>query len=135
LHAVKYPRLATLLPLLLGACAGEPETRPATFAYISEAILAPACAVGGCHTTTAATGGYSFETLDESRAALLKLTMSSGCLPSGGGGGGKRSRGLLETIGATSCTPRTMMPPDQTLPEADLALIRQWADAGYTGLR
>jgi hypothetical protein len=134
-RGVKYLRLATLMTLLLGACAGEPESRPATFAYISEAILAPACAVGGCHTTTAKTSGYSFETLDESRAALVKLTKGVACPQPGSGKGNGGGHNLLETIGAMSCVPRKMMPPDQTLPEADLALIRQWADAGFTGLQ
>jgi hypothetical protein len=119
--------LACVVVALVG-CATEPDTRPATADYIAAAILVPACGRPACHSSAAKDAGYAFDTVAAAKVSMRQLTQG------GGGGGGRRSRNLLQVIGATTTEPKGIMPPDDTLPEADLALIRQWADAGYVGL-
>ena len=123
---------ATLLlgPVLLVACGGE-ETRPATWSYISPAIIQPNCATSSCHNAGAAVAGLDLSTADSGYADLMeqKLAPVEGkplreeaprqmIVP----GNPEQSRvvNMLRAIGAYR------MPPDRPLAEADIRLIEEW---------
>jgi hypothetical protein len=113
-------RLAALL--LLAACAGEADDRPATLAYIQEAILVPHCATASCHRGDLAAAGLSFEDRDpaELREELIDRTQISP--------GSRAGSPLLNWLRGTEGVP-TRMPPDQPLSAADIELIARWIEA------
>ena len=117
--------------VVVGACGGE-ETRPATWSYISPAIIQPNCATGSCHSRAAAVAGLD---LSESEVGYKGLTAQK--LPIDRAGAPKtpeqprpllipgnpdqsRIMNMLRGIGANR------MPPDRPLAEADIDLIETW---------
>jgi len=115
---------------VLVGCASGPDDRPVTADYLSATIFVPACGRAACHSATTASHGYPFDTVASSNASLKQLVTTGGAT----GGNGRGHRDLLSTIGASSNAPHSLMPPDDPLPEADLELVRRWADLGYPGL-
>ncbi len=116
-------RLGLLLltsSLAAGAAAGcgdELDDRPASREYIVTAILAPACANAGCHSSSAAKAGYSFGTQEEAADALDQLVLP---------GDVQRSR-LAQVLRTTG---EYRMPLDSPLSEADITLIEAWILGG-----
>jgi hypothetical protein len=109
----------TLLALgLVAACAGDPAERPATWAYLHPAIVAPSCATSSCHSGRVATAGVA---LDEADAAYEALIGRRFVVP------GDPSSTLMFLLEGDE---RRLMPPDAPLPAADVELIRSWIEAG-----
>lgn len=108
--------------IALAACTSEPDTRPETLDYITEAILVPYCGRGGCHTTNTAAANLVFDNVDDTRLAMHGSRAR--VVP-----GDIRSQ-FLNVIRDT----RRPMPPDQPLPDADVDLIQRWILAGAEGL-
>jgi len=104
--------------LLVAGCAGDPNDRPATWAYIHAAIIAPNCATSSCHSKLADTAGVE---LDDRDIAYGVLTSRSYVVP---GDPGCTLMALLDG------DERQRMPPDAPLPADDIELIRTWILAG-----
>jgi hypothetical protein len=119
----KLPWLAAAISLALIGCAAEEDDREARWSYIVKAILRPNCATASCHSEQTATGGIELEEPHEAHVLLV-----------GDGGEGNfvfpsnpdRSE-LLKLLRGDDII---RMPPDQPLPDADIALIERWILAG-----
>lgn len=113
--------------LLAAGCSATTDPRPATLAYIAEAILVPNCGRAACHASGASAASYTFDTVASSKAALQRLVQP----------GNADASQLLQAMGESPRTGRKrgIMPPDGALPTADLELIRTWIDDGAVGLR
>jgi hypothetical protein len=107
-----------LAPLVAAACTGDPAERPATWAYLHAAIVAPNCATSSCHTARVETAGVALDEPDEAYDALIERRF---VVP---GDPASALMSLLEGV------ERRRMPPDAPLPAADIELIRIWIEAG-----
>jgi hypothetical protein len=110
------PALALLA--LAAACAGDPAERPATWAYLHPAIVAPSCATSSCHSARVETAGVALDEAAEAYDALLDRRF---VVP------GDPSSALMALLDGDE---RRRMPPDAPLPAADVELIRIWIEAG-----
>lgn len=107
----------TLLAILASAGCGDPlEDRPADWAYLHTAIIAPSCATSGCHAALTATFDLELEDRDTAYRQLLDRGY---VVP----GDPLRSRVLHLLRGDEVRKP---MPPDQPLPPADVDLVELW---------
>ena len=57
--------------LACAACSSQPDDRPMTIEYITEAILAPTCGQADCHSTFAANRTDIFDTVEGARRSLV----------------------------------------------------------------
>ena len=117
----------------MGACGGE-ENRPATWSYISPAILQPNCATSSCHSKAAAVAGLDLSEAAAGYKSLMtqKLPTDRPAAPSypdgplprqlvtPGNPFESRIINMMRAIGANR------MPPDRPLAEADIELIETW---------
>jgi hypothetical protein len=106
-----------------GAACGSADDRPATWSYVSQAIIQPNCSTVGCHNHTATT------------EALGLSTESAGYTYLVGGVGAhdfvvphQPDESPLMYYLKGDEFPR--MPPSGPLPEPDIELIRQWILSG-----
>jgi hypothetical protein len=129
--------LAGLVGVLGGvAGCGGTDDRPATWSYVSTAILEPSCATANCHSAIAARASVDLST----RAAGYTSLVTRGYVIA-------RSAVPVDTNGmpvidddqrvARSAVPQLMravgnlrMPPDMPLPETDIQLFEKWIRAG-----
>jgi hypothetical protein len=119
----------------MGACGGD-EDRPATWSYISPAIIQPNCATTSCHSRGTAVAGLDFSTSKSGWDSLFnqKLAPAPGSPPTrpmvtrrliiAGSPTESRVVNMLRAYGASR------MPPDRPLAEGDIALIEEWILAG-----
>jgi hypothetical protein len=103
---------------LLAACAAEPSDRPATWAYIHAAIIAPACATSSCHSALAATAGVVLDDPDVGYTILLDRQY---VIP------GDPTSALSSLLAGDE---RPRMPPDAPLTTGDIALVNAWIADG-----
>jgi hypothetical protein len=122
---------------LLGAgsaCGGTNDPRPATWSYVSTAILEPSCATANCHSAIATRAGVDLSTRAKGYASLV----GDDLLP---------RFFVISKLAAPSLTPEERvqrssvpklmraignlrMPPDLPLPEPDIVLFENWIRAG-----
>jgi hypothetical protein len=128
----------------------EAEERSTNFNYLHAAIIEPACATIGCHSEATKAAGPTFMEVDLSAPGIAYSTISGVECGSGDTPGvltvesasedgvtdfqlmhillGRR---YVDRFGTPAGEPEiAQMPPDFPLPPADLALIRQWLEAG-----
>jgi hypothetical protein len=111
---------------LVAACATEPDTRPETADYIIEAIIAPSCGHGGCHSSVTVAAGYALDTITAAKAAMTTNSRKGRLVIPG-----SPSQSELVTILTDTRKP---MPADAPLPQADIDLITRWVADGAAGL-
>jgi hypothetical protein len=122
--------LALSVVAMGGACGGD-ENRPATWSYISPAIIQPNCATGSCHSRAAAVAGLDlsevsggWHSLRDQKLPAVKPAYSIPEPPRPlvipGNPVESRIMNMLRGIGANR------MPPDRPLAEADIDLIETW---------
>ena len=96
----------------LASCAEQdPDDRlpeAAHVEYIVPAILRPSCGTAACHSTATARNNYVLDTIE-----------------------GACGAGFISPFVTGEQEPR--MPLDSPLPQADIALIQAWEDAGFAG--
>lgn len=111
----------TLVPLGLFAagCGGTADTRPATWSYISSAIVQPSCATANCHSKLAKRSGV---VLDGTQDGWSQLVCRHFVVPSMAAD----SAVIALMMGQGSMR----MPPDFALPDEDIKLIANWINAG-----
>jgi hypothetical protein len=135
----------------LSSCGSGTDPRPATWPYISAAIMAPSCATVSCHSQATAISGLDFSSADRGYISLTGLwswivdprklpTEDSGCRAVDGTilcqsnhrnlvvpCDPQQSR-IIQMIRAYGNAAR--MPPDRPLAEADIRLIEKWIANG-----
>ncbi len=111
-------RSLLLLAGALAGCASSPDDRPATFEFVSLAVLSPSCGTVACHSTTTQIEGYAFDTLAGARRALNRLV----------------TRGNANGSRLIRITRSNEMPPDAPMADEDIALVATWIDGGAQGL-
>jgi hypothetical protein len=116
--------------LAIAGCGSEPDPRPGTFPEIVDAILVPSCGRAACHSSATRARDMAFDTIDNARAAMMTTQGRRGqnqkmVVP------GDATRSRLFTVLTDG---GRIMPPDQPLADADIALIGAWIDAGAPGL-
>jgi Planctomycete cytochrome C len=112
---------------IVSGCATEPDTRPETLDYIVEAILAPYCGRGGCHSSVTRVRGLAFDTIDGALAAM-KTTQRGEQLVVPHSPMDSRLVNVLSDQ-------RRIMPPDVPLPQKDIDLITRWVADGAEGFQ
>lgn len=113
------PTIAAAAALVLAAaCTGDPAERPATWAYLHPAIIAPSCATSSCHSERVETAGVDLSDADRAYADLIARRF---VVP------GDPASALLPLLEGDE---RGRMPPDAPLPAADIDLVRAWIEAG-----
>jgi hypothetical protein len=130
----RFLKALALSVVVMGACGGE-ENRPATWSYISPAIIQPNCATGSCHNTAAAIAGLDLSEKDAGWKSLMQQKLPSNrpitaaTYPNGQPprplvtpGNPEESR-LLNSLRAFGAN---LMPPNRPLAEADIALVETW---------
>lgn len=110
--------LGTALGLAVGVagCADDRDERPASWSYISVAIIVPNCGTVGCHSRHTATYGLQ---LDTREGAYSDLVGGNFVVP-----GRPDASKLVHLLRGDEVL--TQMPPDNPLPAADLDLIERW---------
>lgn len=113
------PLVLMLVGLAALGCGSADDTRPATWSYISTAIVQPSCATANCHSNLSQRSGVQ---LDGIRTGYYQLVARNFVLP--GRPGDSALMGLIEGNGSRR------MPPDFALPKADIDLIAKWISNG-----
>lgn len=115
------------LALTAAACDG-PEDRPADWAYIHAAILAPSCATAQCHSKAASRAAVDLSTADGAYTVLVGRVCGAPPLPGDPVGnfvrpGHPESSRLMYLLRGERTTP---MPPDAPLPDGEIAIVERW---------
>ena len=135
-----------------GSGCGDADPRPATWGYISPAILQPNCATTSCHGPAAAVSGLDFSTPERGYASLSSLWVwipvppDAGVPPAGVPCSTvdgtlvceERIRPLVtpydpansRLVNMLRARDAPRMPPDRPLTEPDIRLIERWISNG-----
>lgn len=111
--------MVVLLAGALAGCGSGVDDRPATWSFISPAIIQPSCATASCHSDAGQRAGVI---LAEPKEGYDVLTSRFFVVP--GQPAQSEMVALMRARGARR------MPPDFALPEADIQLIERWIEAG-----
>jgi hypothetical protein len=122
--------LALLFLVLAGCLDGEP--RPARWSYLHTAIVQPACATAGCHSTLTAIAGIDLSDREGAYTMLTGRICGEPARPH------DPPRNYVTPGSAAYSTliyqlrgdDRDLMPPDTPLPDAEIALVARWIDDG-----
>src|SRR5688572_15529629 len=114
--------VAALVAAVVAGCGTDPDPREPTFEVVVIEVLRPSCGQVQCHSKTTEINGYAFDTLESSRAALMKLNVRMNPLAN-------NLINVLEGQGGLE-----QMPFDSPMAEPDRALIDAWLTAGAPGL-
>ena len=125
--------VAVVVAGVVSGCA-DVEDRPADWSYIHTAIIAPACATVGCHSTASATAGLDLSTATGAYTFLTGRICGQPLTPGSPPGnyvvpGSPAFSQLMYQLRGTA---RTRMPPDLPLPAVEIALIERWIADGAT---
>jgi hypothetical protein len=124
-------RLVLSGALLVGAC-GVTDDRPANLEYITNAILAPTCAMAQCHSAFKRAEGDQFDTVEAARLSIVGNVLVDPL----GGPLDPTQTFLIQsvTVGTRNREGETIrMPYDAPMPDADVQLIIQWIRDGAKG--
>ena len=123
----RLPGLVVLAALVFGTgvgCGGTNDDRPPQWSFISPVIIEPACATVNCHSAITHQGHVD----------LSNATIGYQTLVQNAGGqtyyvypGQPDQAALISLLNAVGST---RMPPDNPLPQADIALISKWISDG-----
>jgi len=115
----------------LAGCGGA-EERPATWSFISTAIIEPSCATVNCHSALAQRASVDLSTREIGYRTLNAAIYDDAGAPLVIGRsfvrpGHPESSEIISLMHAQGTL---RMPPDTALPEADIQLIADWITAG-----
>jgi len=116
-----------VLAAALAACGTEEDQRPATLEVVTHTVLAPNCGQAMCHSSAAKTEGLAFDTIDGTIDALYELEVDLAVAD-----GRQYEQDLWYVLTGTEGLPR--MPPETSLANDDIELIRTWMLDGAPGL-
>ena len=115
----RFLLLAAVAVALIG-CGGEKDDRPARWSFISSTITEPSCATVNCHSAIAERAGVD---LHDRTNGYRDLVTRNFVIP-----GNQTSTSPLIYLMMGKGSLR--MPPDSSLPLADIDLIDRWIQAG-----
>jgi hypothetical protein len=115
-------RLVLVAAAALAGCSQTDNDRPATLAYITEAILQPSCSQYDCHSSFHRAKGYAFDTVEAARTSLALPGLVNK---------NESSSSLLYNVLVRKLK---RMPYDSPLADKDIELIQRWIDNGADGL-
>jgi len=101
-----------LLAVALVAGCGTNDTRTATSDVVVLEIMRPSCGQVQCHSSTTAAEGLVFDTIEDAKSSIMTI----------------KGAHFIDAIDGKPGYER--MPPDSPLQDADVQLIRDWADMG-----
>ena len=125
-------------------CLNTTDSRPATWSFVSAAILEPNCATASCHSRGAAASGLDFSSPERGFISLTGLwvwivdpagTADQGCRVVDGTTVCQREyRSLVVPFDPSQSRltqlmragRQNRMPPDRPLPEVDIRLLERW---------
>ena len=117
------PRLFSLLGLallaLVSACE-DPDSRAAEWETIHASIVVPSCATSSCHSSFSMAGGLIFEDVDDTYEFLV--VQEGFVIPF------EPDRSVL--MDRLNGDDTGLMPPDGSLPKADVDWIQRWIEEG-----
>lgn len=133
-HALARVACVVLVGSALACAPGcGSDDRPASWAYIHAAIIAPNCATVSCHSKDNAQSGVQLYDA-EAAYAILVGRACDGNDPEGQAprnyvspGHPEQSRLMYLLLGEEV---RKQMPPDRPLPDPDIDLISRWIENG-----
>ena len=115
--------LGAALPLLAvlaaAGCGSETDNRPEKWSYISATIIQPNCATANCHSALAQRSAVDLSRMQEGWARLVGSHFVI-----------RECSAKSPLIGLMNGAGSRRMPPTFALPDADIALIARWIDAG-----
>lgn len=132
-HSVAATACLGLSLVAAGGCGDEIDRRPATWGYISPAIMQPSCATVSCHGRAAAAAGLDLSDPDRGYKSLTGLSVSIPD-PDPAKPAIRELRPLVvpynpdqsRVVHMLRASNAARMPPDRPLSEADIALIERW---------
>lgn len=139
------PRVAVALAFACAAgCGGSNDPRPASWEYLTGAVIAPNCATVSCHSRAAAASGLDFSDPGRGFTSLTGLwiwivdpsgTEANGCRNVKGTVVCQREHRALvvpfdpaqsRLVHMLRAENAPRMPPDRPLAEADIRLVERW---------
>ena len=111
------------------ACGKETDDRPATWSFVSTAILEPSCATANCHSAIAQRASVDLSTRAAGYHSLVdrKFVISSDAVPTDTADERVARSPIIQLMHAEG---NLRMPPDMPLPETDIQLIASWIRNG-----
>jgi hypothetical protein len=121
------PRLAVVaalaaLTVATGmGCGGTNDERPPQWSFISATIMEPSCATVNCHSAITRQGNVD---LSSAKVGYQTLVLDSTfyVIP--------KNPDASTVVGLMNAEGSLRMPPDNPLPQADIALIEHWISDG-----
>ncbi|HET9989282.1 MAG TPA: hypothetical protein VFQ65_12215 [Kofleriaceae bacterium] len=132
-----------LCALLIAGCALDKATqddRPATFEFVTQAILKPSCGVAECHSALKAQKGDVFDSVAGARTTFtvthpdLVVTCEQLVPPQTSPCNDAVTKSYLYTVISSQDIEGDRMPLDQALSNKDQELIETWISEGARGL-
>lgn len=106
------------------------DDRPLTLEYVTVTVLRPNCANTQCHSAFSYTSQYRFDTVEHAQESIAGE--NGQIVVPGDSASSFLFQVLTRDTQPDGSAPR--MPYDQPLPTAEIALVKQWIDAGADGL-
>jgi hypothetical protein len=103
--------LLAMAAALVAGCASDPDDRPVNVDVLTLTVLAPSCGQVQCHSSTTATQGFAFDTIEGAKKAL------------------NDELGEIQDV-----IEEGSMPPDNVWSDVDRAYWDKWLAAGKPGL-
>ena len=115
-------------------CGSSSDDRPATWTFISTAILQPSCATANCHSAIAQRASVDLSTRAAGYHSLVdRLFVITPAAVTDGGAPALTDDQRVErsqVINLMHAQGNLRMPPDMPLPETDIQLVASWIRAG-----
>ncbi len=114
---------------LFAGCGNSSDDRPATWSYVSTAILQPNCATANCHSALAQRASVDLSTRAAGYHSLVdrNFVITPAALPSLTDDQRVERSQVINLMHAQG---NLRMPPDMPLPETDIQLVASWIRAG-----
>lgn len=126
----------------LAGCGSSTDNRPATWSYVSTAILQPSCATANCHSALAQRAQVDLSTRAAGYHSLVdrRFVISQAAVTDGGADAVALGAPAYLTddqrversqvINLMHAEGNLRMPPDMPLPETDIQLVVKWIREG-----
>jgi hypothetical protein len=123
------------LAAAIAGCGKSTDDRPATWSYVSTAILQPNCATANCHSAIAQRASVDLSTREAGYHSLIDrhFVITPQSVAADGGAELLTDDQRVERsqiINLMHAQGNLRMPPDMPLPETDIQLVASWIRAG-----
>ncbi len=141
-RVVSAVMLVSLATAGAAGCGSSADNRPATWSYVSTAILQPSCATANCHSALAQRAQVDLSTRAAGYHSLVDrhFVITPAAVTDGGAAAVEAGAPALLTddqrversqvINLMHAQGNLRMPPDMPLPETDIQLVEKWIREG-----